>query len=270
MADAENSASDLTRADAAGRPTPFDLLRRAGHRARFVGDDVLRWPRSWHRWLWPPRRLRLHGVELVVDDRLGPGARREIYNGRYERGEAFALLARLEAHDRVVEMGTGIGLLAILAALRVGSRRVTTFEANPRLLPLIRENCRLNGVDPLLIHGAVGLGRGSAVLHLGEDHYGSSTEGGSPGPTEALTVPRLDAAEEVARLRPTFLVIDIEGVERQIVPTIDWSPVDKVLLELHPQRFDPGDEGRILGHLFAAGFRVDPVVSSSRKVFLSR
>lgn len=247
------------------------MLRRLAHRARFVGDDLLRLPRSWRRRLWSPQRVRLHGVDLVVDERLGRRVRRELQTGRYERGEAFALLARLGADDRVVEFGTGIGLLAILAARRVGSERVTTYEPNPRLLPLIRENCRLNHVDPLVIHGAVGVGRGSTVLHVGEDHHGASTHSGaSGGGAESFAVPRLDAAEEVRRLRPTFLIVDVEGSEREIVPAIDWSPVEKVLLELHPQRFEPGDEDRIRGHLSTEGFRVDPIVSSRRKLLLSR
>lgn len=245
-------------------------MRRLGHRARFVADDVLRLPRSWYRRLWSPRLVRLHGVDLVVDERLGARARRELHTGRYERGEAFALLARLGAEDRVVEFGTGVGLLAILAARRVGSERVTTYEPNPRLLPLIRENCHLNDVEPLVVHGAVGVGRGSTVLHLGDEHHSASTHGEGASEAEAVAVPLFDAAEEVRRLQPTFLIIDVEGSEREIVPAIDWSPVEKVLLELHPQRFEPGDENRIRDHLAAEGFHVDLVVSSRRKLLLSR
>lgn len=247
-----------------------ERLRRAGYRLRFVCDDLLRWPLSWYRRLARPSRVRLHGIELAVDDRLGPDARRDILNGRYERGEAFALRSRLQAGDRVMEFGTGIGLLAILAARRLGSDAVVTYEANPRNLPLIRDNFRRNQVDPRLVEGAIGVGRGRASLHLGRDHQGASTVESAAGRSEALDVPQIDAAEEVARFRPTFLIVDIEGAERDVVPAIDWSPVERLLIELHPRRFAPGDEERILGHLFAAGFRRDPIVSSSRKLFFSR
>lgn len=54
------------------------------------------------------------------------------------------------------------------------------------------------------------------------------------------------------------------------MPAIDWSPVEKVLLEIHPPRLAPGDERRIRGELLAAGFRLDPVVSSRRKLFFAR
>ncbi|HUH16863.1 MAG TPA: FkbM family methyltransferase [Methylomirabilota bacterium] len=227
-------------------------------------------PRSWHRRLWSPQRVRLHGVEVVVDERLGRRSRREIYTGRYERGEAFALLARLGAGDRVVEFGTGIGLLAILAARRVGSELVTTYEPNPRLLPLISENCRLNEVEPLVIPGAVGVGRGSTILHLGDDHRSASTHGETASDAESFAVPLFDAAEEVRRFQPSFVIVDVEGCEREVVPVIDWSPVEKILLELHPQWLEPGDENRIRDHLLAEGFQVDPIVSTSRKLFLSR
>lgn len=257
------------RAVAPGTPAG-DLLRRLLYRARFVGDDLRRWPRGWRRRLSAPRRVRLHGVEVVVDQRLGPGARAAIYGGRYERGEAFALMARLQPDDRVVEVGTGIGLLAIVASLRIGSDRVTTYEANPRLLPLIRENCRLNGVEPLVIHGAFGVGRGTALLHLGEEHDDASTAAGAEAGTRSISVPQLDAAEEVRRFHPTFLILDVEGSEREIVPAIDWSPVDKVLLELHPKRYPPADESRIHAAMDAAGFRLDPIVSSRRKLFFAR
>lgn len=246
----------------------IDRLRRIVHRSRFVGDDVLRWSLVWRR--RTSDRVRLHGVDIVLDPRLGPGVRRDLLRGRYERGEAFALRARLESTDRVVELGTGLGLLAILAARRVGSEKVVTYEADPALLPLIRENFRRNRVEPSLEHAAVGVGRGTSVLHVGADHQGSSTRGHSGPGGERLTVPRLDAGEEVDRLQPTFLIIDIEGAERDIVPRIDWTPVEKLLIELHPQRFEAGDEELILRQLGDAGFRLDTVVSSRRKKLFLR
>lgn len=208
-------------------------------------------------------------MELIVDHRVGPRVRQSLYSERYERGEVFALLAHLDATDRVVEFGSGLGLLTILAARRAGSHRVWSYEANPRLLPLIREHCRLNGVEPHLRHGAVGVGLGSAVLHLGEEHSSSSIL--EPATTAVRTVvPRLDAAEEVERFRPTFLVVDVEGGEAEIIPRIAWEGIDKLLLEIHPEVLPSGEEGRILRHLSAQGLRVDRAVSSRRKKLLLR
>lgn len=68
--------------------------------------------------------------------------------------------AKLDADDVVMDVGTGIGLVATLCAQRIGSERVYTYEANPALERPIRETFELNRVSPHLemcMHGpAVG------------------------------------------------------------------------------------------------------------------
>lgn len=70
-----------------------------------------------------------------------------VFDGVYEPAEDTFLLARnLVVHDgeRVLDVGTGCGMLAILAAFKAS--RVLAIDINPYAVRCARENARRNGV----------------------------------------------------------------------------------------------------------------------------
>lgn len=82
------------------------------------------------KYLWSltgrPRFAVANGVKIhlhspVISDRVA----KSIYLGLYERLEARVVMATLQADDRVLELGSGIGYLSTLCARRIGSDRVT-------------------------------------------------------------------------------------------------------------------------------------------------
>lgn len=66
----------------------------------------------------------------------------------YEPSEDSFLLSenlKVECNSSVLDMGTGVGILALVASEKAGS--VLGVDVNPRAVETARENARLNGID---------------------------------------------------------------------------------------------------------------------------
>jgi len=102
-------------------------------------------------------RFELNGVALVCPEgQLTDNIRGKLASGEYEGSEARAVMMRVKAGQRVLELGAGLGYIGALAARIVGAKNVTSVEANPDMIMAIRDNYALNGVAEIdLRHGAV-------------------------------------------------------------------------------------------------------------------
>lgn len=160
---------------------------------------------------------------------------RALRNGRYESGERRALEHVLRPGDRVLDLGAGLGLLATVAALRP-EVRVTAVEANPALLPVIRQTLALNGAGDIdLRHGAVTPEAGAPLaFRVAADFWASSLD--TSGGAGAVEVPRQVLGALLREVRPTVIVCDIEGAEVGLFDGADLSGVRAAIVELHPAR----------------------------------
>jgi FkbM family methyltransferase len=251
--------------------------RRIAARLSWAWNSLARYPRFAWRLLRRPEVVRLHGVVLELGAESTAAHRREVYAERYERGEARCVSLRLERADVVLEVGAGMGFISALCALRVGGERVTAVEANPELLPRIRATWAANGVAPALVHGALAREAGEATLLVAREFAASALRGveaedaiDAAGEREAVRVPQLAVNELLARVRPTCLVVDIEGGEAELLPAIDWRGVRKLILELHPHVIGEAKTRELLALLAARGFGEDRAISSTRKKFFAR
>lgn len=233
-----------------------------------LGDGLVRWPRYLLRRLARPERVRHFGVVLEREV-LGSQAKWErVLLGRYERGEARCLIRGLEGGDVVLEVGAGVGFTSTLAASIVGSERVFCYEANPALMARIRRTHALNGVAPSVVNAVLGVGRGQVPFFVRED-FSTSSLAGHPGEPN-VPVPRLDVNEEIRRTGATCVVLDVEGAEEDLVRIIDWKPVRKLVLELHPAVLGPERCAALLRELERQGLRTRRLASSSNKRLLTR
>ena len=231
--------------------------------ASHVGDFG-RYPRFlWRLWRRPDR-VRLRGVTFELDASTSPTLRRLLYSERYERSESRCAAVALAPDDVVLEVGAGLGYLSTICALRLGSERVHTYEADPALIPRIRRHHALNGVAPQVHNAMLAERTGSAPFFVAAHFFSSSATAPHPE-TPGLEVPTLDVRAEFARIRPTFVLMDIEGGEGELVPLIDWSGVEKLAIELHPELLGPEGMRSLLATLAAAGFKESRLLSGKRK-----
>jgi FkbM family methyltransferase len=193
--------------------------------------------------------IETQGISVPFDPRIiTPKIERPMRKGRYEGGECAALRRVLKPGDRVLELGAGLGLCSTVAAMADGVERVVAIEANPELLPLIRETHRLNGVaDKVDLRNgvAVASGGGEIPFYVRPDFWASSMEAGSRGYSRIEVLPAIGLDALLAELRPTVVVCDIEGGELGLFDAADLSSVRHLVLELHPKVYGTDGMARI-------------------------
>jgi FkbM family methyltransferase len=224
-----------------------------------------RW-RAWRR----PEQIRVHGVKVPLDDRwLTPEIRRGLYEGWYERPEARAVRNTLRPSDRYLEVGAGIGVVTTVACQVIGSDRVTAFEANPQLIDVIRRTAAVNGCHPEVVNALLGRDDQPQDFFIQHEFWTSSvdpTTGGRP-----VIVPGRPFDAELQRVQPTYLMLDIEGAEIELLAgQLLPSAVRAVCMEVHPGVVGRAQVHKLVRHLEDQGFAVDFNVSGSSVAYLER
>jgi FkbM family methyltransferase len=180
--------------------------------------------------------VKINGIELAIEpDVMSPAMIEVMRAGTYEGTEAREIARIVQPGERVVELGAGIGFVAITAMKTDKVNTLAAYEANPYLIPLIRKNALLNGVG-FDVHNAIVDSRantGTAPFYLRTDFWASSMSPKPWGYVEEVTVPLVsfDAVRE--RYRPTMLIVDIEGAEEHLFRDVALTGIKKIYVELH-------------------------------------
>jgi len=204
-----------------------------------------------------PEMIRIGGVRIPIDrDMYSAKIIQRLYDEGYERDERQALERTLRPGDRVLELGSGIGYMSAVAARRIGGDRVTTCEANPDLIPMIERVHQCNGVGPTVLHGVMARdpGNGTCRFYSHRDIWSSSLLEPAKGPFEVVTVPTLHWQSELDRLQPSYLLMDIEGGEIELLQLLDCTSVERMLIEFHPNKTGQAGVDRVFAHLATLGF----------------
>lgn len=221
---------------------------------------------QWH--INRPGWAENHGILLpVVHPAVSAGIAREICLGDYEAKEIEIVGKRLAPDDVVLEVGAGIGFLSAYCAKRVGSERVFAYEANPELIPLIRETYQRNGVAPTLVNALLARGEGEREFFLEAEFWASSAHRGGG---RAVKVRQADVNAEFARLRPSFLIVDIEGGEAEFMADADLAGVRKICIETHPDVLGNRVLSEMLAGLVVRGFELDFTLIRKNVFFFQR
>lgn len=177
------------------------------------------------------RVVELDGVKV----RLGPNhslrLARALLARTYAHSERRLVRRALEESDMVMEIGTGMGIIATLCAQRIGSHRVVAFEAHPAMVRAAHDTFELNSVAPRLEHCALGRIRGIRTLHA-SDTLGDAGPGRH---AREFRVPGSTLSDAIRAHRPTFLIIDVEGGECELVKDVTELGIPKVLIAFHPE-----------------------------------
>jgi len=201
---------------------------------------------------------------------LTPRIERSVRKANYEGGERKALQKILRPGDRLLELGGGLGLLSALAAKIEGIGSVTVVEANPDLIPVIRETHRLNGATSVEVRNAVVTAEDGPPVpfFLRSDFWASSMEPASRPFSSVVELPRAPLAALVAEVRPTVIVCDIEGGESGLFDHVDLGTVRALIVEFHPKVYGPDHLKRIAGLLNAKGLEMAARIEETGTVHL--
>jgi FkbM family methyltransferase len=213
--------------------------------------------------------ITIEGIRIRVGRHMSRRVERALSRGEYERQELRLIGEVLSPGDVVLEVGAGLGLVSAYCAQRVGSARVFACEADPDLEPCIRETYALNGVEPSLDMCAVGARAGRLTLYR-DKHLVSSSVVRRRAGSRPVEVPGKALNYLVERVRPTLLIVDAEGAERELFEGAQLPSVTKIVLELHDRIIGAEGTARVRATLTKLGFKEDRRLSSPEHLVLRR
>jgi FkbM family methyltransferase len=213
--------------------------------------------------------ITVEGVRIRIGKHMSRRVERALSKGGYEREELRLIGAVLSPDDVVLEVGAGLGLVSSYCAKRIGSQRVFAYEADPELEPCIRETYELNGVNPTLEMCAVNARAGRVTLYR-DKHFVSSSVVRRRVGSRPVEVPGKALNYVVEKVRPTLLVIDAEGAERDMFQGAKLPTVNKIVLELHERVIGLEGTDRVRAELGGLGFEVNQSLSSPEHLVVER
>ncbi len=184
---------------------------------------------------------------------------RHVLRGDYEERERKTLAAALSRSDRVLEIGGGVGLIALTARRTVPDARIRVYEANPALVDEIEQNFARNGADIDVIHGAIvpSSSEEEAVrFHIAEDFWASSLLPIS-GATQQIAAPAIRLGDAIKQHKPTVVIMDVEGAECDLLDGCDLTGVEKLLIEFHQRNTGRKRANALIERLLYQGFELD-------------
>jgi FkbM family methyltransferase len=141
-----------------------------------------------------------------------------------------------------VDVGANLGLYSLLLAQLVGAKgRVVSFEPDPDLFSLLRDNCAANGARVEARQVALGLSSDRMVLqrltlNSGDNHLGSTGRTAFRRPLE-VEVAAFDTL--MPGLGPDFIKVDVQGWELKVLKgmtsTLRMSEHVQIYLEFWPE-----------------------------------
>jgi FkbM family methyltransferase len=210
----------------------------------------------------------IENVRVPLHKSISPYLKCAIFFGGYEKQELAAINACIEPTDTVLELGTGIGLTSALCALKIGGDRVYTFEANPELRQIIEETYALNAVQPRLTIGIAGERSGETQFYIDKDFWNSSII--PIAGARMVSVPVFSFENELQKIGPSMLIIDIEGGEYELLMSTELKGVRKLIIEIHDNVLGEGKTKELVSCIEKQGFKVSHEHSSSGTFLYTR
>lgn len=206
----------------------------------------------------------------VYEDIFSPNLLKSFTEGKYEHAEARELGRIIQEGERILEIGAGVGFISTIASKNPLTASVRCYEANPQLIPIIREVHSLNEVRNVTIrNGVLAHGDASAKFYLRKDFWASSLSEGPFPYTGTVEVPCFNFNREIEEYRPTLIICDIEGGELDLFENSLLTGVQKVYLEVHQRVLGRRGMLRLFQAMGMRGFHYDQHHSAGSVILFS-
>jgi len=211
--------------------------------------------------------VTIENLTIFVDtDRYSPTLVQSLTDGGYEWRERALVSELLRADDRVLDIGTAIGVVAMMAAKVVGPANVVTYDANPQIVADAQRNFAVN--DLASIRAQVGVLQNRAHFantptavdfFISRDFWASRLVVGVNRQDigETVSVPTTCLEDQIAAHRATVIVCDIEGGEVDLLNGADLAGIRLLIIEVHDFLAGRQATDAMIRHLVALGFNVD-------------
>lgn len=236
---------------------------------RSIVGGIKRWILQGYYSATKPEVIQIYGIKLRLGDHISESIKEVIYRGDYEGPELQIVRTQLRQDDVVMEVGTGLGFLSTFCAKQIGNEKVFTYEANLELEERIKENYALNNVNPNLEICLIGERDGEQEFYIDKDFWTSSAVRHGDD-VRKIKIPMKSFDQEIQRINPTFLIIDIEGGEYDLVQYANFHNVKKILIEIHPNILGVEKANFVKNKLKESGFQINEKLSCVQEFFLER
>ncbi|MDO8884948.1 FkbM family methyltransferase [Pseudotabrizicola sp.] len=250
---------------------PMWKVRRELHRA-WIRSKVDLWLRFKNR-----THVEFQGLQVPINrSGMSKGVLIQLARNDYEMPEIRGLQLAIRPGDRVLELGSGLGIITTLAAKATGpSGLVLSFEANPEMIPDTRDFIAQVGVSNVEIRHAVLVSQDSEDttrdFHLSSSFSSSSLLGSTGHRSKGvISVPTQRVNDLIADFRPDVLICDIEGAEIEVIPALDARGIRAAVIELHPDRLSGDQIAEVHAAMARQGLDQDPVSLGGTVVMYSR
>jgi FkbM family methyltransferase len=207
-------------------------------RLRQLSTEALLIP---YRWLFTQviamrgNIVEIDGCKFAVGAPVINRKNRFLFN-HYEPGEREMIRKYINPKLPVIELGSAVGVISCITnRLLERPEQHVAIEANPQLIPVLRENRELNGCRFEILHRAIAYDGAEAVFYLNENFTESSTCTTTDRPVRVATTTLEAVAEEYGFERFTLLC-DIEGAEQYIITReaqVLSERVETLFIEIH-------------------------------------
>ncbi len=219
----------------------------------------------------------IEGLLIDAEDPRLEKAREEMRRNAFEARELRLVKQLLRPGQRVMELGTCTGFVAMHIARIVGAANLVCYEANPDNVRMAQRHFAANGLD-VTVHHAVLTPRTqigpetppTVPFYLSRGLVSSALTPAGMRRFEEVSVPRRCLEEEIARHRAQVLVLDIEGAEVELLGEGDLAGIDAIIMETHYRKAGVRATNAMIAALIAQGFRLDLRASASEVVHLFR
>lgn len=220
------------------------------------------------RLLLRPKTVRIGDLTLGIPAGTNGPVLHSLYAERYERLERALLPSLLKPDDRVVELGSAIGLIGLVTSRTVDPSQIVMVEANRDLIPEITRNFAMNGVAlPDLRHGVAGTTTGSVDFHVDGQFWASTTRPQAGKQHRIDNVEMIDTNDLLRKHNANVLICDIEGGEIDLLPQLDLTGIRLVIAELHPAVIGADGVERINQVMAAAGLPARRILNNEVYIF---
>lgn len=217
-------------------------------------------------------QIVLHDIRVpITETDVSAVIWHSILSGEYEAKEARSVRSLLRPGDRVLELGTGLGIITTIMAKTSGVR-IWSFDANPEVIALARRVLDANDIQNVVLeHGLLTAGRAEDHVFYVRPDFWMSSMIEEQGPYQT-TIPLKSANVDdfITKESVNVLVMDIEGAERELLSHARLAGVDRVFLELHDHLYGLAGVRNIFAAMDRLGFSYDPRASSGPCVLFMR
>ena len=205
--------------------------------------------------LTPSEYVDHRGVIIPIFPEVFSGSIiKALWDGTYETSEANELDGLIQPNEIILEIGAGCGFISSYCAKNPHTKAVYCVEANPALIEVIKLTHKLNKVGVTLYHEVLAKEAGEIDFYIHKDFWASGTHSFLGKPVKVKTTP---FQQRLAEIRPTMLIIDIEGGEDGLFDDIDLAGVKKIMLEIHQPTIGRRGVKRLFDQLSEQNFHYD-------------